>query len=129
MGQKTKQGVVFQMRDQYPSQTKYLFQVFFVISEQNLTSKNRLKKGMEQKNNLLTVISQTQKIFLGPNLKSCSFLIHRLDEIKNSNESLVGRNFFFAFSLSKKIYTGLARNGERSCTPQHASKIILGVLL
>ena len=39
-----------------------------------------------------------------PSLKSCSFLIHRLGEEKNSHEAPTGGNFFFAISLSKKIY-------------------------
>ena len=30
-----------------------------------------------------------------PTLKSCSFPIHRLGEIKNSHEPPAGRNFFF----------------------------------
>ena len=37
-------------------------------------------------------------------LKSCSFPIHRSGEMKNSHEPPAGRNFFFAISLSKKIY-------------------------
>ena len=40
---------------------------------------------------------------LRPTLKSCSFPIHLLGEIKNSHEPPAGRNSFFAISLSKKI--------------------------
>ena len=39
-----------------------------------------------------------------PTLKSCSCPIHRLGEIKNSHQLAAGRKFFFAISLSKKIY-------------------------
>ena len=38
-----------------------------------------------------------------PTLKSGSFPIHQLGEIKNSYELSAGRNFFFAISFSKKI--------------------------
>ena len=39
-----------------------------------------------------------------PTLKSCSFPIHRLGGTKNSHEPPANRNFFFAISLSEKIY-------------------------
>ena len=46
-------------------------------------------------------ISTGNLMSLRPILKSCSFPIHRPDEIKNSHEPPAGRNFFFAISLSK----------------------------
>ena len=43
---------------------------------------------------------------LGPILTSCLFPVHRPGEIENSQKLPMGRNFFFFFaiSLSKKLY-------------------------
>ena len=43
-------------------------------------------------------------LFLRLTLKSCLCPIHQTGETKNSHELPAGRNFFFATSLSEKIY-------------------------
>ena len=50
-------------------------------------------------------VAKTEFVIFRPTLKSCSFPIHRPGKIKNSHEPPAGTNFFFfAISLSKKIY-------------------------